>query len=85
MFHNFEGVIQASVILTRLECTRYGLLDVVDWRKKAYTHNFCSCQCSQHNYTKYDICCHMIFSVTMITFRMTLLMIKFTNTVMGDG
>ena len=28
------------------------------------------------NYTKYDIQCHMVFYVTMVTFQMTLLVNK---------
>ena len=36
-------------------------------------------------YTNYDILCHMVFNVTMVTFWITLLMSKFTNIVMDDG
>ena len=35
-------------------------------------------------YTKYDIQCHVVFYVTMVTFGMTLLMNKFTNIIMDD-
>jgi hypothetical protein len=34
---------------------------------------------------KYDIYSHMVLNVTMVTFPMTLLMNKFTNTVINDG
>ena len=36
-------------------------------------------------YSKYDIECHMVFYVTMGTFRLTVLMNKWTNIVMDDG
>ena len=34
------------------------------------------------HYTNYDIQCHMVFYITMVTFHMTLLMNKQTNIVM---
>ena len=40
--------------------------------------------CSWANYTRCDIL-SMVFSVTMVTFRMTLHMNKWTNTIMDDG
>jgi hypothetical protein len=39
----------------------------------------------QVSYTKYNIQCHMVFYVTMVTFRTTLLMHKWTNIFMDDG
>jgi hypothetical protein len=36
-------------------------------------------------YTKYDIECHTVFYVTMVTFWTTLLMNKWSNIVMDDG
>ena len=36
-------------------------------------------------YTKYDIQQHTVLYVTMVTFRMTFLMNKWTNIVMDDG
>ena len=37
------------------------------------------------DYTKYDIQCHTVFNVTMVSFQMTPLMNKGTNIVMDDG
>ena len=38
----------------------------------------------KENYTKYDIQCHIALSVTMVTFWMTLLINKWTNSIMND-
>jgi hypothetical protein len=47
--------------------------------------SFSSLRSSRPNYIKYDIHCHMVFKVTMVSFQMTLVMNKLTYTVMDNG
>ena len=40
---------------------------------------------SHTSYTNYDLLCHIVFNVNMVTFWMRLHMNNFTNFVMDDG